>query len=119
MPFHLLLSVGSDPFLMKTRSLVLLKAGYAVRDAMTVRGAMRVFQQGEFDLVLICHTIPEDERLQLMAALKAVSPSVKIITIRKDGEVSAHLADGSVFSLDGAEVLLATIANVLDSPMQS
>jgi DNA-binding response OmpR family regulator len=115
MQTSVLLSVGSDPDLMKTRTLVLLKAGYAVRDAMTTSQALKVFEAGDFDLVIICHSIPEPERLKLITAIRASSPSAKIVVIRMDGELSAKVADETVHSLDGPEALLRTVAHTLDS----
>ena len=114
MQTHLLLSVGSNPELMKLRSLVLLKAGYALREAMDTTDAVKIFKAGDFDLVIICHTIPERERLALIAAVREERPSAKIIVIRKDGELSGKLADETVHSLDGAEALLGTVAHALD-----
>jgi DNA-binding NtrC family response regulator len=111
-----LLSVGSDPDLMKTRSLVLLKAGYTLRDAMTIDEALTLFKQGDYDLVVICHSIPEPERLKLITAIRASSPSAKIVVIRKDGELSAKVADETVHSLDGPEALLKTVAHSLGNP---
>jgi DNA-binding response OmpR family regulator len=113
MPLRLLLSVGADPELMKIRSLILLNAGYAVRDATSVRQALKVFEAGDFDLVLICHSIREQERLQLIEAIRVTSSSAKIIVIRQTTANSAVLADETVHSLDGPEALLNAVAHTL------
>ena len=119
METNVLLSVGSDHDLMKTRSLVLLKAGYAVRESSSTQDAVAVFSGGDFDLVIICHTISEPERLSLIAAIRAESPSAKIVIVRRDGEASAKLADESVHSLDGPDVLLSAIARSLNHAVKS
>lgn len=110
---YLLLSVGSDPELMKVRTLVLLNAGYAVRQAVSAADAVKIFKAGDFDLVVLCHSIPEKERLSLIAAVRDVSPSVKIIVVRKDGELSSKLADETVHSLDGPEALIEAVKETL------
>jgi DNA-binding response OmpR family regulator len=113
---HLLLSVGNDPELMKVRSLVLLQAGYALREARNGQEAVKIFADGDFDLVIICHTVPEEARIRLIKTVRLESPSAKIIVIRKDGELSARMADETVHSLDGPEALLQTVKQSLAKP---
>ena len=58
MPYTVVLMVGQDRVLTETRSQVLRIAGYTVVPAFTLRQAMDEFVSGDFDLVLICHSIP-------------------------------------------------------------
>jgi DNA-binding response OmpR family regulator len=101
MPHHVLLSVGSDPDLMTTRSMVLRQAGYAVETAMTVRTAMPLFVSGDFDLVIICASIPEGQRIQLISAIKSKRPLAMI------------MIDDVVPILDRGKALLESVANNL------
>jgi DNA-binding response OmpR family regulator len=86
---------------MTTRSMVLRQAGYAVETAMTVRTAMPLFVSGDFDLVIICASIPTGQRLQLISAIKAERPLAMI------------MIDDLVQSLDRGEALLESVANNL------
>jgi DNA-binding response OmpR family regulator len=110
-----ILSVGSDPELMSTRTLVLLSAGYQVDTSSTAEQALQVFAHGNFAAVIICHSIPEPQRITLIKGLRALRPDVPIIVIRIDGEISARLADRTVHSLDGAPILLDAVASSLNA----
>jgi hypothetical protein len=66
-------------------------------------------------LLVVCHTIPDSERLKLIAAVRIVSPSAKVIVVRRDGELSAQFADETVHSLDGAEALLEAVKQTLSA----
>ena len=70
MPHTVVLMVGQDRVLTETRSQVLRMAGYTVVPAFTLQQAMDEFVSGDFDLVLICHSIPEDARERLVDVLR-------------------------------------------------
>jgi DNA-binding response OmpR family regulator len=82
---------------------------------MRVDDALKIFKGGDYDLVVICHSIPEPERLKLISAVRHASPSAKVIVIRKNGELSAQIADETVHSLDGAEALLEAVKQTLSA----
>jgi DNA-binding response OmpR family regulator len=98
---------------MKTRSLVLLKGGYGVRTATNLPDAVEIFNGGDFDLVIICHSIPEEDRVKLIRHIRTVRSSAKIILMRTNGDLSAKLADETIHSLDGPTKLLAAISHSL------
>src|SRR5438270_3762 len=68
----------------------------------------------DIDLVILCHTIPEDQKVNLIASMKQKKRRTPVISIHADGEADHELVDGYVHSLDGPEALLACIAQVLD-----
>jgi DNA-binding NarL/FixJ family response regulator len=90
-----------------------------VREAIRIDDAVEIFRAGYFDLVVICHSIPEPDRLRLIDAVRMANPSAKIIIIRIDGELSTKLADETVHSLDGAEALLEAIKQTLSDSSQT
>ncbi len=108
------LSVGRDPLLMRTRTGVLLDAGYSVMPSFTSRDAVQIFSAREIDLVILCHTIPEEEKIKLIDSMKLGSKRTPIISIHADGEADAKLVDAYVHGLDGPEALLSCISKVLD-----
>ncbi len=114
MPPYLILSVGLDPSLMRTRTTVLANAGYSVLPSFTTRDAFQIFTSHDIDLVIICHTISKEERAQLIASMKRRNKRTPIISLHSDGEAKEELVDGYVHSLDGPEALLSCVLQVLE-----
>jgi len=111
---YAVLSVGRDPLLMRTRTGVLLNAGYSVMPSFTSRDAFQIFSSREIDLVILCHTIPEEEKIKLIGSMKLGNERTPIVCIHVDGEADGKLVDAYVHSLDGPEALLSCVAEVLD-----
>ena len=61
----LVLSIGFDLALLDIRNQVLQSAGYIVVSAMSAEEAIHLFRDGDFDLVILCHSLPREhcERL--------------------------------------------------------
>ena len=114
MPQYLLLSVRLDPLLMHTRTNVLSDVGYSVMPSFTSRDAFQIFVSRDIDLVILCHTIPEQEKTKLIASMKERNKRTPIISIHANGEADGKLVDAYVHGLDGPETLLSCVANVLD-----
>lgn len=115
---HVLLSVGSEPDLLLLRNQVLRGAGYYVNSQTNIDEALRVFRRGDFDLVIMCHSVPEADKVKLITAIRKSRPSTPIVIVRRDGE-STSLADGSVHSLDGVNALLNCVSELLERRRQS
>ena len=114
MPQYLLLSVGLDPLLMGIRSKLLADAGYEVMPSFTSREAFQIFISRDIDLVILCHTIPPEEKTKLIVSMKERNKRTPVVTIHADGEADGKLVDAYVHSLDGPEALLSCVAEVLD-----
>src|SRR5205823_8703716 len=114
MPQYLLLSVGRDPLLMRTRTVLLGEAGYSVMPSFTSRDAFQMFISRDIDLVIICHTIPQEEKSKLIVSMKERNQRTPIVSIHADGEADGKLVDAYVHGLDGPEALLSCIAKLLD-----
>lgn len=108
--FHLL-SIGADPSVLATRSDVLKRAGYLVSTASSETSARTILEQSDFDMVLICHSLPAVDRQKVIGVARSAAKSPKIVAIHR-GEKEAA-ADGAVHSLDGPDKLLQCIAEVL------
>src|SRR5438270_4503175 len=98
MPHTVVLMVGQDRVLTETRSQVLRTAGYIVVPAFTPRQAIDEFVQGDFDLVLLCHSIPEDTRERLVDVLRKHTSRTPIISVASfegqfDGFADATIAN--------------------------
>jgi DNA-binding response OmpR family regulator len=64
-----ILSLGYDPVLMTVRGLILRTAGYEVVEVTSCVGAMMQLQTNNFDLVIICHTIPPKEQDEIVRSI--------------------------------------------------
>jgi CheY-like chemotaxis protein len=81
MPFALILSVGIDSQLLDSRQLLLQSAGYAVVSAHSAKDAVDRFLAGDFDLVLLCHSLSERERDGLACLIRASGALTPVITV--------------------------------------
>jgi DNA-binding NtrC family response regulator len=102
------LSIGQDATLLLTRNQILERAGYTVESYVNTTAAMRRFSDGDFDVVVLCHSVKSDDRDRLVAKMKASRPSAVLVFV-SDGE-EAGAADVTVHSMDGPAVLLQSIA---------
>jgi CheY-like chemotaxis protein len=81
MPHTLVLAVGRDPVLLETRSQVLQAAGYTVIPERSLRKAVAIFREGDFDLVLLCHSIPAQDRERLTRLLREHTSRTPIVAV--------------------------------------
>lgn len=98
MPQALVLSVGLDPQLLGTRNLILESAGYIVVSTYSMREAVDRFQQGDFDLVLLCQSIPAKERDRLTRWIRACGSRIPVISVSGNlcpGDVAGGVTVGS------------------------
>ena len=58
MPLTVLLAVGLDSSLLESQRSVWQSAGYHVTSADSIREGIAQFHKGDFDLVLLSHSIP-------------------------------------------------------------
>lgn len=99
MQIAVILTVGFDLSLMRARSLVLQSAGYIVESASSLKEAVDLFLAGDFDLVLLCHSIPTKDRDHLTCLIRAKGSLTPVVSIARNlGEyaafVNATLEDG-------------------------
>ncbi|HEV7522416.1 MAG TPA: hypothetical protein VGP89_15035 [Candidatus Angelobacter sp.] len=77
-----ILSVGTDNSLMKTRTLLLLSAGYAVEEAYAIETAISIVVTDLIDATLICHTVPQNAQQTLIAIVREKRRLMPILCIR-------------------------------------
>jgi len=88
--------VAHDRVLAVTRSQVLRTAGYVVVTAFTPRQAIDEFVRGDFDLILLCHSIPGDARERLVTSLREHTSRTPIVSVASfDGHFDGF-ADATV-----------------------
>lgn len=111
MALTLVLSVGLDPELLGTRNLVLQSAGYTVVAAFSAHEAVDRLRAGDFDLVLLCQSIPTSEKDRLALWIRASGSRIPIISI--SGILCQRDAFANATVVNDPNVLLMAIREVL------
>lgn len=112
-----ILSVSYDESLLKTREMLLQRQGYAVTSALGYIDAIQLCAPPQFDLLILGHSIPDNDKRQLMRAFRAVDPA-PILALRRHGEVVPDDADAHVYP-DDIGALLETVDTILRSDQSS
>ena len=90
-PPSIILHVGRDLSLLNSRSMVLRSAGYIVECKYTIEDAVRHFLSSDFDLVLLCHSLSEEER------------QCFVNRIREHGDLTPVLSVGLFYTLNSQQ----------------
>lgn len=111
MSLTIILSVGLDPLLLERRNRALKSAGYIVVEAYSINEAVSRFQDGDFDLVLLCQSIPAREKDRLTSWIRASGSHISILSITEDRCEQDEFANARVES--DADLLLLDIRRAL------
>jgi DNA-binding response OmpR family regulator len=106
MPRTAILSAGRDRLLLFTRNRVLEEAGYNVTAATTSAETVERFFAGDFDLVILCHSIPIEERERIAMLVHNHSPSTPVIVLADMASRRYNFGDLTVES-DANSLLLS------------
>lgn len=111
----LVLSVGFDRILLEPRNQVLRSEGYLVVAAYSLRAAVDYFSAGDFDLVVLCHSVPQEDRERLTSLLRASGSRIPVVSVSGnvcgcDHFATATLEDGDYKFLSGIRDALARAA---------
>lgn len=94
-----ILAVGQDPMVLSTRCSILRSAKYTVRSASSVEEAFDLFRKADFDLVLLCHSIPVEGHDRLIQVVRSTGSRIPIyIVAAASRDFEAGLADGIISS---------------------
>ena len=105
---------GTDRGLLSTRRMVLEQTGLEVAVASEMVEVERLVRESAVHLLILCHTLRNDEREAAIAVVADAWPDAKSILLTKN--YAAQDADRSrivVNSATGPRGLLATVAQVL------
>ena len=107
-----ILAVGCDPVLSDTRSQLLRNAGYIVVSTISLRKAIACFLEGDFDLVLLCHSIPVQGRERMAQLMREHASRTPIVTVATSVGQCDPFADATIES--DPENLIAGLREVLN-----
>jgi len=80
MPF-VILSAGRDSGLLKKHNTALAAMGYKIATASDPCETVNKLLNGDFDLVLLCHSMPADDRRKLVHIVTRYTPSTPVVLI--------------------------------------
>jgi DNA-binding NtrC family response regulator len=80
-----ILSVSYDMSLLATRKMLLEQKGYAVVNAFGFSKALASCRAGGFDLFILGHSIPHDDKLALIESFRTHCPA-PIVSLERHGE---------------------------------
>ena len=114
-PPHIL-SVGNDPTLMASRTLILRGAGYFVEEAYSVDKAINLVAADSIDAMLICHTIARSDQQVLISAVREKRRLMPILCLRSYAYESVPRTCTAVDK--EPEALLHALKLAITPPMQ-
>src|ERR1041385_4328019 len=106
-----ILSVSYDKSLLHTRQLMLEAQGYRVTSAYGFSEAKKHCAAGSFDLFILGHSIPHEDKKELIALFRAHCPA-PILSLLRDGE---QIVDGAEYqaSPDDPNRLIEVIEEII------
>ena len=115
-PLHVLY-FSSDHHLLETRVAVL-ERQYRVVPVGSLAEMMELPFDSAFDLILLCHTVSDEDCRNCRAFIKGRWPSAKVLSMTRGGRsCSVEVSDIVVRGLDGPSVLLQGIDSLLHVAM--
>lgn len=107
-----ILCAGRDRPLLFTRARVLEEAGYIVTSTSTSAETIETFFSGDFDIVILCHSIPLEERQRVATLVHMHSPSTPVIAL---ADMASRRYDFGDLTVDSdADTLLRSVPLALN-----
>jgi DNA-binding NtrC family response regulator len=114
-----ILVYGNDSMLVRTRRLILSKAGYDVLTATGFADAMLILVNQPIDLLMLCQTLTDEERRGILETAHALNPEIKTAVLRHEG-LDLPVESGEIVEgLDGPASLLGAIGRILHHKARS
>jgi DNA-binding response OmpR family regulator len=109
-PSTRILSVSYDNLLLRMRQMILENAGYIVVSAHGLENSLAQCKQGDFDLFILGHSIPDEDKRKMVEAFQSECPAPIISLTRGSSE---QRVDGAGYHIEpDPERLLKLIAEI-------
>src|SRR5436305_3667177 len=108
------LDAGRDPYHSRKRDQALAAAGYKVVTAHNSPDIINNLFDGDFDVVILCNSLPNDERRRLAGIIKSYSPSTPVIVLADTAE-SAEYDYGTLTSNSSPAWIVSAIRAVTET----
>jgi DNA-binding response OmpR family regulator len=99
--------------LVKTRGLILEKAGYKVFSAETFGNAMLVLMNHQIDVCVLCQSLTDEERRGILETTRALQPEIKCAVIDFDESEPSIEGVDLIRGLMGPSTLLNAVEKLL------
>jgi DNA-binding response OmpR family regulator len=99
-----ILSISYNKALLQTRELMLSHAGFQVQSAVGFSAAIHACEKQEFDLVIMGHSIPPDDKAAIIKQLRAVC-ATPVLALRRPNESPLKTAEYNLDSGDPQQFL--------------
>lgn len=96
MPQKLVLAVGVDSSLLITQRPVWHSAGFFVTSATSIREAIVQLRDGDFDLVLLFHSIPVESRERLSFLIRSSGMQIPVVSVADSSDSHDSFADATI-----------------------
>jgi DNA-binding response OmpR family regulator len=113
-----ILSISYDRSLLETRQMLLESAGYSVTSAHAFVNGYQECCQGKYDLILMGHSMPREDKTVLVAAIRK-NGNAPVLSIRRHGDAPLTGAEYSIDCDEGPVALLAMIETALETSPNS
>ena len=94
-----ILSISYDQALLQTRALLLSREGFQVESALGFVSATHACETGKFDLVIVGHSIPAEDKEAIVKQLKGIC-ATPILALRRSNEAPLKAAEYNLDSVD-------------------
>jgi DNA-binding response OmpR family regulator len=113
-----ILTVSRDLPLQEERRLFLENAGYRVVSAHSDTEVFdAIGSTRAIDIMLVCHSVPEENRVVIVAAAKQARPGLPILMLYNGYDPTRAAVDGALHSVDDPETLVKMVG-FLTAPRQ-
>ena len=109
-----ILSISYDESLLNTREWMLRAEGFKVTSVYSFVEAMRHCHRGGFDLAIMGHSIPHNDKTSLIREFRKHSLA-PVLSLVRHGDTPLLEADMSLIASDGPEALILKVKAVLGS----
>ena len=96
MSLTVVLAVGLDSWKLTAQSSFLRSAGYIVVSAHSIRDAIEHFKAGDFDLVMLDHSISLENKERLTSLIRASGSQTPVVSVMQSSSDSHSIGDATL-----------------------
>jgi DNA-binding NtrC family response regulator len=104
MSLKVVLAIGVGSSLLEIQSSDWRSSGYTVTFAWSIKEAITHFRYGDFDLVLLGHSLPAESRERLTFLIRASGSQVPVACIA-DSSSDCDRSEDAIFTVDSTNIL--------------
>lgn len=112
-----ILSISYNEALLQTRALLLSREGFEIESAVGFSAAIHACGKGKFDLVILGHSIPSEDKSAIVKQLRAVC-ATPILALRRPNDPPVKNAEYNLDSGDPHQ-FLSYIKEIIGQKTQS